>query len=422
MNLSEDRLRAALLQAGEQIPPSAVPPLELPDDVPGRVRRSRRRPAGHPRRWPAALGAAAAVCLIIGLSVALAGGPGQVAPARPVSLLAQFPPYYVALQQAPGCGPCAPGSASYSTNPDRAVVQSTLTGDTLATIAVPKPYGTFAFVQGTADSRDFILGAQRLSAGPPVAPYPATKLYLLRLNPSARPGHRAQLTALPVPLLPGASGYELVWLAPSPNGDLLATISTSTARNIPATLRVFDLLTGRSRTWVLPKWAQLYQDRAASPSWCSDSRTLAFFDRTTARSAELVLLNTSAPAASFSADSRFVPLPRPPGTDEFAFLPGAPVLTPDSRHVIESVIDPREVTSHGPVDAFALDLVNLRTREVSQMRQHSQIFYVMATDPSGSAVIVDLASLPPYGESFAVWTARAAAPIQLPADTIAVTW
>ena len=301
-------------------------------------------------------------------------------------------------------------------------MQSTLTGNTLATIAVPKPYGTFAFAQGTADNREFILGAQRLSDGPPVAPYPATKLYLLRLNPSARTGDRARLYALPVPPLPGASGYELAWLALSPNGRLLATISTTTASNMPTKLRVFDLLTGASRTWVLPQWVPPYQDVVGPPSWSTDSRTLAFFDRTTARSAELVLLDTSASAASFSADSRFVPLPTPPGTDDFTFLPDAPLLTPDGQHVIESVINPRETAHHGPEDAFALDVVNLRTGRVSQLRQHSQIFYVLATDASGSAVIVDLANLPSVSQNFAIWTAHGTTPIQLPADTIAVVW
>jgi len=419
MNRTEDRLRIALLETAEQIPPSAVPPLELPDEVVGRVRGSHRRLGGPPRRWPSALAAAAAVCLIIGLPVALAGGKGRVVPARPFGLLAQFPPYYVALQQAPGCGPCAPDNARYSTNQDRAVMQSTVTGNTLATIAAPKPYGTFAFVQGTANSRDFILGAQRLSDG---FPYPATKLYLLHLNPSAKPGHRARLTALPVPLLPGASSYELTWLALSPNGHLLATISTRAANNIPTKLRVFDLVTGRSRTWVLPKWAPSYRDVAGPPSWSTDSRTLAFFDRTMARSAELVLLDTSAPAADFSTDSRFVSLPRPPGTDEFSFLPDAPLLTPDSQHVIESVINPREITPRGPEDAFALNVVNLRTGKVTQIRQHSQIFYVLATDPSGSAVIVATGNLPPFAKSFAIWTAHGTTPIQLPADTIAVAW
>lgn len=424
MNLTEGRLRAAMLETAEQIPPGAVPPLDLPLEDLRRVGAGRTRLGGQPRRWLTALAAAAAVCLIIGLSVALAGGPrlrapsGQLAP----SFAALLPPYYVALQQGPGCNTCASGGGGDNTNPDRVVVRSTLTGATLATIAVPKPYATFGFVQGTADDRVFLLGAQRLST----FNAPPTKLYLLRLNPSAPAGRRAQLSALPIPLLPTASGYELCWFALSPNGHLLATISTKTANNIPTQLQVFDLVTGTSRTWVLPDWAgrlDTYQDVTGPPSWGTDSRTLAFFQRTTAGAAELVLLDTSAPAASFGADTRSVPLPRPSGTDEVTFGPDSPLLTPDGQHVVESVINPREASQPGePLAAFALDIVNLRSGAVTRLRQHSQMFFVLASDPSGSAVIVAIANLPPYTKRFLVWTAHGTAQIQLPTDTIAVAW
>jgi len=56
---------------------------------------------------------------------------------------------------------------------------------------------------------------------------------------------------------------------------------------------------------------------------------------------ELVLLNTSAPSASFGADSRTVSLPRPPRGDEVSFLPDSPLLTPDGEHVPEEAINLR---------------------------------------------------------------------------------
>lgn len=359
------------------------------------------------------------------MSVTLAGGPRHGKPIGPLasSYLAQFPPYYVALQQRPGCNTCAPGGGEDNTNPNRAVVRATMTGKTLAMIAVPRPYATFAFVQGTADDHAFILGAQRLST----VNAPATRLYLLRLNPSAPAGERAQLSALPVPLLPTGSGYELAWIALSPDGHLLATISTKTAHNVPTQLQVFDLVKGGSRTWVLPAWAErmdLYQDVTGPPSWRTDSRTLAFFDRTTAGTAELVLLDTSAQAASFSADSRSVPLPRPTGNDEITFGPDTPLLTPDGQHVIESVVSQAELNRQPGehLVAFALDVVNLRTGAVTRLRQHSQMFYVLASAPSGSAVIVAIADLPPVTKRIVVWTPLGTAPIPMPPDTIAVAW
>lgn len=425
MNLTEDRLRAALLETAEQIPADAVPPLDLPSDDLDWVRSGCSWQTRQPRRWLPALATAAAVLLTIGLSVTLAHGPRPRAPISPGTSadLAQFPPYYVALQQGPCFITCASGGGGDNTPPDHAVVRSTMTGNTLATIPVPKPYATFAFVQGTANDRTFILGAQRLST----FSAPATKLYLLRLNPSAAAGKRAHLSALRVPLLPTGSGYELCWIALSPNGHLLATISTKTANNIPTQLQVFDLVTGGRRTWVLPEWAgrlDTYQDVTGAPTWDTDSRTLAFFSRSESGSADLVLLDTSAPAASFGADTRSVPLPRPPSTDQMTFGPDSPLLTPDGQHVIESLVNLRAAAhpSSGPLDAFTLDIVNLRTGAVTKLRQHSQLFYVLASDPSGSAVIAAIPNLPPYAAGFALWTARGSTPMQVPADTVAIAW
>jgi hypothetical protein len=338
MNQTEDRLRAALSQTAEQIPSDAVPPLDLPAANPHRDSARRMWPTGLPPRWLPALAAAAAVCLIAALSVTLTGTrPHVIADSRSASYLALFPPYYVALQQWPGCGACAQGGADDNTNPDRALVRSTKTGDTLATVAVPKPYATFAFVQGTADDRTFILGAQRLSEFSGAA----TRLYLLRLNPSAPAGRRAELSALPVPLLPTARGYELDWFALSPNGRLLATISTTTGTNTPTQLQVFNLVAGGSRTWIVPAWVgrvDNYLDVSGPPTWAPDSRTLAFFNHTMAGQADLVLLDTSAPAASFGPDTRSVPLPEPPRGLEIIYGPDSPLLTPDGEHVIEVVI------------------------------------------------------------------------------------
>jgi hypothetical protein len=425
MSLTESRLRAALSQTAEQIPPDAVPPLALPADNLRRVSAGRMWQAGRPPRWLAALAAAASVCVIVSVSVTLAGSMRPRATTSPhaASYLAQFPPYFVALQQWPGCSSCARGDASNDTNPDRAVVRSTRTGNTLATVAAPRPYATFAFVQGTAADRTFILGAQRLSQ----LNGPATKLYLLRLDPSAPAGKRTYLSPLPVPLLPTATGYELDWIALSPDGHLLATISTTTAGNTPTRLRVFDLATGGSRTWTLPAWAgrlDNYVDVGGPPTWAPDSRDLAFFSRTKTGRADLVLLDTSAPAASFGADTKSMPLPRPARGYEIIYGPDFPILTADGQHVIETVINLKEAShpSGGPFNPFELDLVNIRTGAVTKLRQHSQMPFVLASAPSGSAVIVATANLPPNQAGFVVSTAHGSTPIQIPADTIAVAW
>jgi hypothetical protein len=431
VNLTEGRLRAALLQTAEQIPPDAVPRLDLPAEDLRRASVRHRWPDRRPPRSLTALAAAASVCLIVSvslivsMSITAARGPRPRAANGPpaASYLAQVPPYYVALQKWPGCRSCAQGDAGNNTNPDQAVVRSTRTGNTLATVAVPRPYATFAFVQGTADDRTFILGAQRLSQ----FNSPPTRLYLLRLEPSAKAGKRAQLSALPVPLLPAASGYELDWLALSPDGHLLATISTTTAGNSPTQLRVFDLATGASRTWTLPVWAgrlDNYVDVSGPPTWAPDSRHLAFFSRTQAGNTDLVLLDTSAPATSFGADTSSTRLPRPARGHEIIYGPDSPLLTADGQHVIETVISLKEAShpSGRPFAPFELDLVNLSTGAVTRLRQHSQMPFALASAPSGSAVIVATANLPPYQAGFALSTAHGSTPIQMPADTIAVAW
>lgn len=137
-----------------------------------------------------------------------------------------------------------------------------------------------------------------------------------------------------------------------------------------------------------------------------------------------MLLDTSAPVASFAADTRSVQLPRPPGADEIIYGPDFPLLTPDGEHVIEGLVNQREAAHppSGPLYAFALDVVNLRTGAVTRLQQRSRLFYVLASDPSGSAVIAAISSLPPNAAGIVVWRAHGTAPIQVPADTIAVAW
>jgi hypothetical protein len=105
------------------------------------------------------------------------------------------------------------------------------------------------------------------------------------------------------------------------------------------------------------------------------------------------------------------------------FLPGSPLLTPDGEHVLEEVINLREASVRtSPFDPFALELVNLRTGAVRLLQNHSRIFYALASDPSGSAVIVAIANAPPDAQGFAAWTAHGTTPIQVPSDTIAIAW
>ncbi len=139
-----------------------------------------------------------------------------------------------------------------------------------------------------------------------------------------------------------------------------------------------------------------------------------------------MLLDTSAPAASFGADTTSMcHSPWPPSADQMTFGPDSPLLTPDGQHVIETLVNLREAAHppSGPLDAFTLDIVNLRTgRVVTTLRQHSQLLYVLASDPSGSAVIAALANLPPYASGSRRLDRARSTLIQVPPDTIAIAW
>lgn len=90
----------------------------------------------------------------------------------------------------------------------------------------PPPYATFVEVSAAADDRTFVLAAQKLAyctAGR-VPPVPATKFFLLRLDPGhGRPGAGATLTTLPIPAIP--AGTAVSDFALSPDGSRLAMVS-----------------------------------------------------------------------------------------------------------------------------------------------------------------------------------------------------
>ena len=151
------------------------------------------------------------------------------------------PEFYAALELVRDGQCCRPGLLYAPLT--EAVVRATATGAALATITVPRPYGTFIGVTGAADNRTFVLAAQELARLPLRTP-PATRFFLLRIDPaSCVPASRAQLTPLPIPEQPGraVSGVAL-----SPDAARLAV--TACPFTAPA-LHVFTVDTGAERVW-----------------------------------------------------------------------------------------------------------------------------------------------------------------------------
>ena len=230
----EDRVRAATRARAGLV--REVRPLELPDELPARGRRSRHaRPARDPRRWLTWGAPIAAAALVIALALVLvqlrgapAPQPGPAAPTSAPPVPASVPRYYVTLVS---------GSRGWGT---KAVVGDDQTGRTVAVLN-STPGQIFDGVTGAADDRTFVVTSYTNKP-------PLTTWYLLRIAPGT--AHPAQLTRLPIkPLMARVSGLAL-----SPDGRELAIMwDTTTDRQGDgmASLAVYSMSSGAVlHTWI----------------------------------------------------------------------------------------------------------------------------------------------------------------------------
>jgi len=224
----EDRVRAATRARTALV--RDIRPLEFPEELPVRARRTR-----HARRWlnwGAPLAAAAVVTALALVLVMLrqAGGPqpGPAAPTAGPSAAASIPRYYVAL--------------AYTGSTPRllkAVVGDDRTGRTVAVLN-PTAAQNFYGVTAAADDRTFVvLNYDRAQQ--------QTTWYLLRLTPGA--AHPTQLTKLPIkPLVAQVAGLAL-----SPDGRELAVMwrTATTQTNAVTYLAVYSMASGAVlHTWI----------------------------------------------------------------------------------------------------------------------------------------------------------------------------
>ncbi len=253
MNLTDEQLRAALTQAGDEIEADRLRPLDL------RLGRTPQRTApnwtGRWRRsrWLQGLAAAAAVTAVAVAATAIATGPASHrrdggAPS-PVSPSAQahaggVPPYYVAML-------ASSTSLSLTTT-----VRDTRTGAVLATPTPPKGFWFIDAWPGP-NSDSFVLEANEHS-GPP-------GLYLLRFNPA---GRSTSLTRLRIPATIYTRG-----LAVSPSGAELAVASGTNTGKVPSKLQIYTLSGRLVRQWQSP--GTICLGWIPCPSW-SSSGYLAF--------------------------------------------------------------------------------------------------------------------------------------------------
>jgi len=263
MTQIENLLRAATRDAAAEVTPESIPRFD-----------EARLPVPRPRlplaRPLTPLLAAAAVVLVVVLSLVLSSvlAVPRPAPAGPVPPI--VPQYYVALTTV--SQPTGVGLSSAA----ELTVRSTTTGTVVARVTPPRPYGQFLLVDGTADNRTFLVAAQVWHtpwAGAAVQTAEPVRLFLLHFDPST---DRATLSAL---RLPQFNGLNLLTASISPNGRQIAIAYQDGLRTW---LHVYTLPSYAERTWT-PTLAQegpsnigLGRNNPASVAWAANDRTISF--------------------------------------------------------------------------------------------------------------------------------------------------
>lgn len=350
MTRMESLLRAATRETAAEVTQESIPALD-PATLPV-PRRSLLR-AGGPL---SPLLAAAAVVLVVALSVTL----GTVLLSRrpPAGSgdggTAGVPPYYVALT--------ATGTPAAS-HPVTLTVRSTFTDRVLATVTAPRPYGTFNLVEGTADDRTFLVGAQVWHPSEPGDISQPVRLYLLRFDPSTE---RTSLTALPIPQF---NGEYLQEASISPDGTRVAV-----GYNAPqaghqgiyeTSVRIYTLPGGAERTLSLTPTQDktagglaLDRDNPATIAWAADDRTISFTwgggDATT-NGVHVLDTNVKGSGTLLSASRLVMPFTSTAGSSNFECT-SDPFLSANGAYILcggytvphgSNLIDPKEAVTQG---------------------------------------------------------------------------
>lgn len=395
MITTEERLRAATRAAAATVPPGSAPPLRLPEDrevspgLKGWCFRRRRLAALTP--LAAAAGVAVAVIASLLLTSGVHAPPGSMAgPASRTSLPGGLPPYYVALTN--------------QASPIRhAVIRATATGAVLATVTVPRPYGTFRFVSGAADDRTFVLSAQRwwniasgtrgLAAEHRDNTTPVV-FFLVRFDPGTR---TAQLILMSHVV--GPASAQLGGIGLSPDGTRLALARRtlfgpdSSGRHAwsGSGIQVVTLATGGVRQWIWPGagWVGNFKPEGEPLSWTADGRMLAF-QRWIGNKAQVRVLDTAARGSDLRSSRLIMKSSAGYGTTGLAT--GNSLITPDGtavvaataryeQHPVRSELQVTEFSTRTGTMTHALARWRLGRRVVSWQD-------VLWTDSSGSTLIV----------------------------------
>jgi hypothetical protein len=386
----QDKLRAALRETADEIPPEP-PPLRL-----NPTRRTQNGMGLAWRAWAAPLAAAALVAAVVAASVTLAHDAPKPQPSSSPNADAGPPPYYVALTTQ------KPNSDIYDLGATAAEIRSTRTGAVLAKVIPPRPYVSFTGVTGAADDRTFVLSAEGANELPsnmsalqyskeyPNGYYPAQRFFLLRIDPGAPPGARMSLTALPARYTPANAAIHDMAL--SPDGTTLAADVGGELFN--DSLYTFNLAAGTERSWNSRSCPRCFPSSGGlgyggvnvdALSWTGDSHHVAFVWGGTVR-----LLDTRAPGSDLVTDSKPVAHWSPSKT-VMGMWRGA-IITPDGRTVlgIEELGGPdpnRGIPEHLVrfSTATGRQTAVVNTLNALNLNGYEQVLY---TNASGSVLVV----------------------------------
>ena len=338
------------------------------------------------------------------------------------------PEFYVALELV-GDGQCCRPGLPYAPLTE-AVVRVTATGAALATITVPRPYGTFIGVTAAADNRTFVLAAQELAQLPLRMP-PATRFFLLRIDPAGRVlAGQERLTPLPIPEQP--PGRAVSGVALSPDASRLAV--TAGLLMAPA-LHVFTLTTGDERVWDGPRIGPGFGPGAAygSLSWAADGQTLALISSGGRPDSGVRLLDTAAPGSSLLANSRLV-LPTPTGPANWSGNYWRQVMISAGGQVIIAVLQVEAPGTGSRMGGVSQKLVTFSAstgtllRTLNHIPVHGGYQRVLWTSPSAQLLIVSGTQPGPtvgsfnLGHSAGILSDGGFTPLPWSSRTLAAAW
>ncbi len=425
----------------------APPPLPLELQPRPALAPAARRGSGGPE-WRRLVPLAAAVAVLAVVAGALAVSSGRLGhrttPFLPTATPVQdsVPPYYVALNSVRPLPLRKPQAWPVRTT---ATVRDTSTGAVIARIVPPQPYTSFIGVSGAADDRTFVLAVQ----GPMIAPGQYQDAFFqLRIAPTAASeAHRSRLAFLTT--LPGDSQME--GMALSPNGRSLAALAEPPNDPLGPNLWVYNVATGRSRTWVRDvctrqrcqneglgslDLGQPYDPGMVTLSWTQNGKSLAVVPSSSAP--QLRLLNLSARGDEVIPNSTPFAIPPSP-TINYSLNPSIiwsmAYMTPDAKTVFLTY---NTETASPPGDSVWVSLLRFSAQtgklttvnKLTVVNQGHYLAYnteaeigpddVLWTSYDGSKVIV--ADVRPGVPNAGIYSGSRYTPIRWPANIVGAAW